>query len=511
MSGKKKDIKGVKKNALLEEESAPDSFGIRQPWDSSEITSILDPGGLAELVLAAKNGDARSYLTLAEEMEERDLHYRSVIGTRKHAIESLEPVIEPSGDDSKSLAIAEDITDTILRKPYFDLLIKDALDGLGKGYSVNEIIWETGADKWRPVRYEWRDPRWFEYDRETGKKLLLKDGTGNRPLSPYKYIIHEPHLKSGLPIRGGLALPVAFYYLVKYYDITGWSAFCQVYGYPIRLGKYDGRNASAKDKEVLRSAVRNLGRDVGAIIPKSMEIAIVNGVSGTGNVTLYEKMANWVDKQISKGVLGQTMSTDAEGGQYKGDLHNEVRQEIRESDANQLAATLTRDLIKPYVDLNYGIQEHYPILQIPVPKPQNIPALVDAVEKLVPLGFKVKVDELYRKLGLTRPDKGDDTLTPPPAVQEQPVKLNTELNRQTEKPADDLEDIIALQENDWLAISDPVKAALNDAVNECSTFEEMLGKIPSLIGKLGTENSATRIALGTFLGRALGNTEFEEK
>lgn len=498
---------GIQKTTLTEEESGPDSFGVRQPWDSSEIASVLDPGSLATLVTGAVNGDAHDYLTLAEEMEERDLHYRSVLGTRKHAIESLGPIIEPAGDDQKSVDIADDITKNLIKKPAFNRLRKNALDALGKGYSVNEILWEISESSWMPVKYEWRDPRWFQYDRETGRKLQRRTDTGFKDLSPFKYIIHEPLLKSGLPIRGGLALPVAYYYLIKNYDLAGWAAFCEVYGYPIRLGKYDGRRGSKEDKAALRSAVRNLGRDVGAIIPKSMEIEIVNGVQSSGNVDLFERLADWVDKQISKGVLGQTMSTDAEGGQYKGDLHNEVRQEIRESDADELETTFNRDLIKPYVDLNHGVQEHYPTVRFPVPRPEDIPALIESIERLVPLGFKVGTNQLYRKLALARPDEKDEILQPVAA----PVNINTEMNRQQPDPEPDaLEEMNQDTVNDWMAISGPVRDALNSAIQDCDDFEELLKKLPDLVGNLNTENSAEKIAAATFKARALGDKEFED-
>ena len=489
---------------LTEEEAGPNSFGVRQAWDTSQVASSLKPQTLATIMKSAIAGDARAYLTLAEEMEERDLHYRSVISTRKHAVESINPIIEPGDDSSQALEIAADITDTILGHPTIDILIKDALDGLGKGYSVNEILWDTSESQWAPKAYRHRDPRWFEYDRESGRRLLLRSISGTRELTPYKYIIHEPHLKSGLPIRAGLALPVAYYYLIKSYDLAGWAAFVEVFGYPLRLGRYNGR-AGKKDLEILRRAVRDLGRDVGAIIPKDMEIEILNGVQGRGNIDLFEKLAAWVDKQISKGVLGQTMSADAEGGQYKGDLHNEVRQEIRESDAGQLAATLNRDLIRPYVEFNYGKQKSYPKLRLPVPRPENIPALVDALDKLVRLGFRVKIDELYRKLGLSRPDDDDEVLRVPAAPGA------TALNREEPARSNELEAIMAEAESDWISLAAPVRDALNQVAEECESFDEMLEKLPGLVGRLNTENTAETLSAATLKARAIGDKEaFEE-
>ncbi len=129
MSG---DIISVDKKVLTQEEAFPSVIGVRQAFNMDEVAPVLTPSYLATLIKDAHAGYAQSYLTLAEEMEERDLHYRSVLGTRKHAIESLEFLVEPGDDTPKAAEIADDVLKTIIRNPNFDLLIKDALDGPGK-------------------------------------------------------------------------------------------------------------------------------------------------------------------------------------------------------------------------------------------------------------------------------------------------------------------------------------------------------------------------------------------
>ncbi|MDO8606162.1 MAG: DUF935 family protein [Phaeospirillum sp.] len=67
---------------LAVEESGPSITGVRQilsdhPWRG------MTPYRLAQVLHAAEDGDADSYLEVAEEIEEKDLHYRSVLGTRR--------------------------------------------------------------------------------------------------------------------------------------------------------------------------------------------------------------------------------------------------------------------------------------------------------------------------------------------------------------------------------------------------------------------------------------------
>ncbi|STH74913.1 phage portal protein family protein [Escherichia coli] len=65
-------------------------------------------------------------------------------------------------------------------------------------------------------------------------------------------------------------------------------------------------------------------------------------------------MISWGERSISKAILGGTLTTEAgdKGARSLGEVHNEVRREIRDSDLRQLAATLNRDLVYPLYALN---------------------------------------------------------------------------------------------------------------------------------------------------------------
>ena len=202
-------------------------------------------------------------------------HYRSVLSTRKHAVEGLELYVQAGSDDKAALEIADAVNEDIINHADCMDLIKNALDALGKGFSVNEIIWDTTGSRWKPETFIYRDPRWFAYDKESGV-LSLRDAYGLElhPLEPYKFIVHEPNLLSGKQITSGLSFTALFYWLVKTYDVTSWAAFADRFGYPVRLGKY-GRKATKEDIATLKRAVAAIGSDVGAVIPDTMAIDII--------------------------------------------------------------------------------------------------------------------------------------------------------------------------------------------------------------------------------------------
>src|SRR3546814_16570638 len=74
--------------ALKREEAAPTLTGVRQIL-AGHPSFGLTPERLARILREAAAGDATRYLELSEDMEEKDLHYLGVLGTRKRAIAQL--------------------------------------------------------------------------------------------------------------------------------------------------------------------------------------------------------------------------------------------------------------------------------------------------------------------------------------------------------------------------------------------------------------------------------------
>jgi phage gp29-like protein len=396
----------VQSAQLKKELAAPTLSGVRTVWDQ-QVTGGLTPARLANLMANAAQGDAGDYLTLAEEMEERDLHYRCEMSKRRLAVASLPVVVESASDEAGDIKRADAVR-ALVKRPGFRSLLKDLLDALGKGYSVCEIMWDRGT-QWLPARYEWRDPRFFTFDRTSRRKIRLLDEADmveGIELAGYKYLVHLPHLKTGLPIRGGIARVAAWAYLFKNYTIKDWMAFAEVFGMPLRLGKYPS-GALKEDIQILKMAVANLGSDAAAVIPESMIIDFVESGKVTGGDSLFQKMADWLDVQVSRGILGQSATTQGTPGKLGGDeAQSEVRSDIRDDDASQLSETINRDLVRPFIDLNFGPQAEYPELLLRAVENEDLTVLVTALEKLVPLGLRVEQSVVRDKLNI--PDPADD-------------------------------------------------------------------------------------------------------
>lgn len=516
---------------LTREIAAPSLSGVRNLWNAGTVASGLSPERLATVLRNAAEGDHHEYLTLAEEMEEREPHYMSVLGTRKRAITGIEATVEAASDDALDQKLADAVRE-LIRAPAFDDMRDDAVDAIGKGYSVNEIMWDRSGKEWQPSEYRFRDPRFFVFDQESRRQLHLLDETNNFtgiPLAPFKFITHIPKLKSGIPIRGGLARLVATPYMCKSYTLTDWMAFAEVFGMPLRLGRY-GPSANQNDINKLITAVANIGTDAAAVLPDSMRIDFQEAGKASGGQDLFLKLAEWLDRQTSKAVLGQTASSEGTPGRLgSDDAQDDVRKDILRADCKQLASTLNRDLIKPYIDLNFGVQENYPRILLQVIEPEDTTALADVLAKLVPLGLRIQASEVRDRIGFADPDEGAEVLggpaTPPAtATGAAPNHACTchhgstgspqtdkgrALNRQTPAGPDIIDELAADGLADWQEQMTPITDPLQQLADQAQSYEEFLAGLPGLLQQMDATDLVKRLAAQAFKARGAGDATDE--
>lgn len=488
----------IEYDQLTEEVAAPRVTGVRQVWHPS-VAGGLTPGRLAALLQAAAEGDARDYLTLAEEMEERDLHYASVLGTRKLALAGLNIRVEAVSDEAEDVRRA-DVLREVVESPEFGEMQMDLTDALGKGYSVAEIIWDRSGKEWVPERFQWRDPRFFMFDRETGQELRLLDESdvvNGLALAPYKFIVHRPRLRAGLPIRGGLARLAAVGYMCKAWTWKDWMGFADIYGIPMRVGRY-GPNASKEDIGILMSAVANLGSDAAAVIPESMRIDFTSAANVAGAGEFFKGLAEWWDKQMSKAIVGQTMSTDDGSSMAQAKVHNEVRLDLLEADAKAESNTLNRMFVRPFCDLNFAPGRRYPRLLIDVPKPEDLKLLTDALSTLVPLGLRVEQSVVRDKFGIPEPAEGAEVLGKPVAPSA-PVVATATNREQPGAPAGAL-DIVDLQAKTLATASasamDDMVDVIRELLDSVSSLEEFRDRLIEAHPEMSADQLANAMADG---------------
>jgi phage gp29-like protein len=534
----------IQLKSLTKELASPSMVNIRNPWFDSVATG-LTPERLGQILLQVDQNDIEDYLTLAEEMEERDLHYHSVLSTRKLAVTGLSVTIESPTDAAEDVKLADYVSE-VFNSEEVQQLIADQMDALGKGYSVSEIMWDKSMSQWEPRCYEHRDPRHFQFDRETGKELRLKDSANlmdGVELAPYKFVQHRPRIKTGLPIRGGLARLAAVAFMCKGYSMKDWLAFMEVFGMPLRIGKY-GNGATPEQKAELLRAVSSIGSDAACIIPEGMLIDLVAASSTSGGDKLFMGFADWIDGQVSKGVIGQTMTSDDGSSLAQAKVHDEVRSDIKLNDAVQMAITLRRDLVRPLIDLNFGPKKknQYPKVRLTVEQAEDLESLSRSLPPFIKLGLRVEESVIRDKFSLPEPDEGAlllgaaapepkevggkadvDTKDKPESPEEAAQARATAVSELTKKmlagrtltsdqrvflAAATVQqptelDKLADKAPPWQAVMDPLLEPISDLANESESYEEFIAGLEEL--QLDARDFMRALSTLTFQARGIGD------
>ncbi|MBD3728751.1 MAG: DUF935 domain-containing protein [Sphingomonadales bacterium] len=532
----------LRKELLAREIAAPTRASIRT-ISSGHPAQGLEPVRLARLLREAEDGNAIAYYELAEEMEEKDLHYLSVLRTRKLAVARLPIEVEPADDSEQAKADAQLLKDWLDRDT-LQLELFDILDAIGKGMSCTEIVWEMKPDLWQPRALKRRDPRWFEFDQVNGEELLLRggeDGVGQAsPLPAGKFITHFHPTKSGLPVRSGLARIAAWGYMFKNFAIKDWVTFLEAFGQPLRIGKY-GPNESEENKAILHRALYELGSDAAAAFPETMSVEFVDRKAGTAPNDLWRSHAEYFDDQMSKAVLGQTNTTDAKaGGMGSGqaDVHNEVRGDIEDFDAMLVAGTLNRDLVPPFIIFNRGPRDKYPRLKIGRPDPIDIKTEIESAAKLADMGVLIDGEEMRERAGLPAARSEDSALKASGGnkageTPSQPAEAPTDAelaatrllgplmglrghfggevstlhvrNVETEPDKIDLTAEEAL--SDWEEQIDPLLAPVDALIGECQSLDELQARLVEVIGSMDDARFTEVLARAGFAARIAGLAE----
>jgi phage gp29-like protein len=372
----------------------------------------LTPERLASILREADVGQPVRYLELLEFMEERETHYAAVIATRRRSVMQLPITVEAFSEAPEHEADADQVRAWlkrgILQRAFFDIL-----DCLPKGYSITEIRWAEEDGLPVPAKLERRDPRWFRFDRtDLSTPVMLTPEGQTLPLETGRFIYARIGAKSGLPLRSGLGRIALWSYLFKMYAVRDWQQFLATYGQPLRLGKY-GAGATEKDKDTLFDAVANIAGDCAAIVPESMTIEFIaaGALSATGE--LFERRSDWIDKQVSKLVLGQTATTDAvTGGLGSGKEHRQVQEDIERADAAEISSVLSDQLIAPWMGFRGRDPAEAPRLLIARPEEENLEAFGRALAPFIDRGLRVPVKAIRDKFSLPEPEGEEEVLMP---------------------------------------------------------------------------------------------------
>lgn len=386
----------------------------------SHPTRGLTPSRLASILDSAENGDLIAQFELYEDIEEKDGHVASEMSKRRRALMLDWDIVPPDNATPAEKKVADQLTELLGEIESFEDILFDTTDAIGKGFVCQEIEWHRVERYWLPKTITHRPQSWFSLHRGYRQELRLRtnttvDGIQGEPLNPFGWITHVHKAKSGYIERAAMFRQLVWPYLFKNYSVGDLAEFLELVGV-LRLGKYPA-SASEPEKATLLRALSSIGHSASGIIPEGMLIDFKE--VAPGDPAAFGLMIDWCEKTQSKVILGGTLTSGADGKSSTnalGNVHNEVRKDLRDGDIRQVQGTITSKLVHAIATINGLVPDglrRAPVFRLSAQETEDLKVFADALPRLADYGARVPVQWTHEKLGIPEPQGDEPVLVPP--------------------------------------------------------------------------------------------------
>lgn len=262
--------------------------------------------------------------------------------------------------------------------------------------SLVEKVYAPSADGYRlaklvPVPHcllDFRDRRLMIYDVADNGRILT---TSHEP-DPARYIIHKGNLLTAPAWFGGPMRALVVWWMLKTMSRSWWARFLDRFGSPFLVGHYNTGDQASKN--TLESAFSWATRIGGLVVSDGTKIDVQQASQASGDA--FEKFITVANREISKLLVGQTLSAEAQStglGSGVANSQEAVRQDIRMFDASMLASTIRRHLIDQMCEAK-GITVPTPMPKWGSVSPAELRILADLLSSLNGAGLEIADDAL---------------------------------------------------------------------------------------------------------------------
>ncbi|MBR1627125.1 MAG: DUF935 family protein [Bacteroidales bacterium] len=346
-----------------------------------------------DIVLKKQGKDIRIYKELL-----CDPHVFACTQSRKAGVLSLDWEINRGLDKDQN---AEDI-ENLLKKLDIQKLISDILDATQFGFQPLEIIWKRDkSGHIMPERVVAKPPEWFCFDDDNNLKFRTKENYYGEIVPNKKFLLAQNNPSYNNPYGERTLSRVFWNVTFKKGGLKFWVVFTEKYGMPHLIGKHP-RGSTKEETNSLADMLEDMVQDAIAVIPDDSSIEIQEA-SKSSSAEIYEKLIDKMNTEISKAILGQTLTTEigSTGSYAASNTHMQVRQDIVDSD-KKLVEGVINQLIQWIYEINFANAE-VPVFELYEPEDVDL-NLAQRDKILSDTGVKFTKEYFIKNYGLEEED-----------------------------------------------------------------------------------------------------------
>ena len=316
-----------------------------------------------------------------------DAHLSSVIDKRKNAVLSSSVEFQRNGKPDDA------INEQIL-SPWFYRCVSDILDARFWCFSLLQF---------------YKNNEWIDYDLvprkhvEPIRRLILSRQTDIQGISWDEF---SDLLFVGRDADLGLLAKAAPWVIYKRNTTADWAQFSEVFGMPIQEYIYDTDDEDARER-ALQDA-NSIGSLATFIHGKDTELQLREAGNKTGSADVYERLVERCNSEISKLILGNTLTTESSdnGTQALGTVHKKVEESVAKADREYVLKVLNYDMTDIFARM--GINTSGGKFCFPEKKDVDPNTEMSILTQLhTTFSLPIDDDYLYEKFGIEKPKDYD--------------------------------------------------------------------------------------------------------
>ena len=346
-----------------------------------------------DIVLKKQGKDIRIYKELL-----CDPHVFACTQSRKAGVLSLDWEINRGLDKDQN---AEDV-ENLLKKLDIQKIMSDILDATQFGFQPLEIIWKRDkSGHIMPEKVIAKPPEWFCFDDDNNLKFRTKENYYGEVVPDKKFLLAQNNPSYNNPYGERTLSRVFWNVTFKKGGLKFWVVFTEKYGMPHLIGKHP-RGSTKEETNSLADMLEDMVQDAIAVIPDDSSIEIQEA-SKSSSAEIYEKLIDKMNTEISKAILGQTLTTEigSAGSYAASNTHMQVRQDIVDSD-KKLVEGVINQLIQWIYEINFANAE-VPVFELYEPEDVDL-TLAQRDKILSDTGVKFTKEYFIKNYGLEDED-----------------------------------------------------------------------------------------------------------
>ncbi len=386
-------------------------------------------------------GFRQQYIDLADELLDKDPHAAGVLSKRILGVVSHEMSIRPakteagSNDEKLANELARFCEEMLESIPDLDTYVGSIQWAIYYGLKGLENHWRRDGRGWILDRVTDIHPRRLSYPAPMSWDLYVWDtgpvyptispnfraspsnfGYGIRVADyPGKFVIHAPKIRGNYPTREGLGRQLMYWMVLKLAAARGGLQYLERFARPIPDVTYttrdgntrESRAANDKDIEDAKAAARAMGAGALAdwVHSDAVKVSLLTPDQNGGTAKLtYKEWIAICNAEMSKGALGNTLTTEASGSGSRalGDTQERGELRVLKYDARMLANTLRRDILAWIVANNFpnAPLRLVPHVTIPVEEAPDPMKVIEKAARGAQAGIPIDADKTAAEAGL---------------------------------------------------------------------------------------------------------------